>query len=138
MSIYPARIQPDGSGFMVSFRDIPEALTSGATREEALAMAGEALATAMDFYFEDQRPVPMPTPLRRGETGVALPASLFAKILLLNTMLEQQVTPSALARRLQTTPQTVNRIVDLRHATKIDTIDLALGALGKRLELRVG
>lgn len=138
MSIYPARILPDGSGFMVSFRDIPEALTSGATREEALAMAGEALATAMDFYFEDQRLVPMPTPLRRGETGVALAASLFAKILLLNAMLEQQVTPSALARRLRTTPQTVNRIVDLRHATKIDTIDQALGALGKRLELRVG
>lgn len=80
----------------------------------------------------------MPTPLRRGETVVALPASLFAKILLLNAMPEQQVTPSALARRLRTTPQTVNRIVDLRHATKIDTIDQALGALGKRLELRVG
>ena len=138
MPIYPARIEADGNGFMVSFRDIPEALTSGRTREEATAMAQDALATAMDFYFEDQRPVPMPSPARRGETGIELPASLFAKVLLLNTMLEQQVTPAALARKLHTTPQTVNRIVNLRHATKIDTIDQALAALGKRLELRVG
>ena len=137
MSIYPARIQPDDAGFMVSFRDIPEALTSGATRDEALAMAGEALATAMDFYFEDRRLVPLPSRIRRGEVGISLPASLFAKVLLPNAMLEQQITPSALARKLHTTPQTVNRIVDLRHATKIDTIDQALGALGKRLELRV-
>lgn len=138
MSIYPAKIEPDGHGFMVSFRDIPEALTSGSSQEEAIAMAADALATAMDFYFEDQRPVPMPSRRERGETGIALPASLFAKVLLLNTMLEQQVTPAVLARKLHTTPQTVNRIVDLRHATKIDTIDRALGALGKRLELRVG
>jgi antitoxin HicB len=57
---YPARLIPDGSGFAVKFRDIPEALTCGATREEAIDMAGDALATAMDFYFEDERVVPMP------------------------------------------------------------------------------
>jgi predicted RNase H-like HicB family nuclease len=57
MLSYPARIQRDGEGFVVSFPDIPEALTGAATREEALAMAADALTTAMDFYFEDRRPV---------------------------------------------------------------------------------
>jgi antitoxin HicB len=42
-----------------------------------------------------------------------------------------------LARRLGTTPQSVNRIVTLRHPTKIDTIAEALRALGRRLELSV-
>jgi antitoxin HicB len=34
-----------------------------------------------------------------------------------------------------TTPQVVNRLVHLRHTSKIDGIDTALRALGKRLIL---
>lgn len=135
MLMYPARVRPDGKGFMVTFRDIPEALTAGDTHEEAIEMAADALATAMDFYFEDKRQVPQPSASKRGEVLIALPASLSAKVLLLNQMLKDKVTPAELARKLHTTPQAVNRIVDLHHATKIDTIAAALDALGKRLVL---
>jgi antitoxin HicB len=38
---------------------------------------------------------------------------------------------------MHTRPQEVNRVIDLGHATKIDTIALALAALGLRLELNV-
>ncbi|SDR18878.1 antitoxin HicB [Paraburkholderia fungorum] len=134
---YPALIEPDGSGFMVSFRDIPEALTGGTSIEEARAMAADALLSAMDFYFEDKRPVPAASKAKKGEELVALPASVSAKVLLLNEMIAQGVTPSELARRLNTRPQDVNRIVDLKHTTKIDTIADALAALGKNLELAV-
>jgi len=134
---YPALIEPDGSGFMVSFRDIPEALSGGATLEEARAMAADALLTAMDFYFEDKRPVPAPSKAKKGEELIALPASVSAKVLLLNEMIAQKVTPSELARRLNTRPQDVNRIVNLGHVTKIDTIADALEALGKHLEISV-
>lgn len=134
---YPALFEPDGDGFCVSFRDIPEALTSGETMEDARAMAADALLTAMDFYFDDKRPVPAPSKAEKGEELVSLPASVSAKILLLNTMIEQRVTPADLARRLHTSPQVVNRIVDIGHATKIDTIADALEAMGKHLELAV-
>ena len=137
MLSYPAKLTRDGDGWMVSFRDIPEALTGGDTREEALAMAADALLTAMDFYFEDRRPVPAPSEARRGELLVALSASTTAKVLLLNEMLTQQVRPAELAKRLHTTPQEVNRIVDLHHTTKIDTLASALQALGRQLELRL-
>ncbi|MFK4442075.1 putative RNase H-like HicB family nuclease [Caballeronia udeis] len=50
---YPARLKADEAGFTATFRDIPEAITAGETREEAIGMATDALATAMDFYFED-------------------------------------------------------------------------------------
>lgn len=137
MSNYPARIRPDGTGYMVSFRDIPEALTSGATREEAIEMAQDALITAMDFYFEDRRAVPMPSVRRKGEVEIELPPSLVAKVLLLNEMLRNKVGASDLARRMKTSPQVVTRIIDLKHATKIDTIGDALFAMGKRLQLEV-
>lgn len=132
---YPARIGRDGAGFMVSFPDIPEALTGAATREEARALAVDALTTAMDFYFEDRRQVPPPSAPKRGQVMVGLPPSVGAKVLLLNEMLRQQVKPSELARRMNVRPQEVNRLTDLHHPTKIDTISQALLAIGRRLEL---
>jgi len=137
MLSYPARIQRDGEGFVVSFPDIPEALTGSATREEALAMAADALTTAMDFYFEDRRPVPAPSAAKRGQVVIDLPPSVGAKVLLLNEMLRQHVKPAELARRMNVRPQEVNRLTDLHHPTKIDTISRALLAIGKRLELRL-
>lgn len=131
---YPARLAPDGDGFVVTFRDIPEAVTSGDTMDEALDMAADALLTAMDFYIEDKRVVPPPSDLKKGEQLVALPASASAKVLLLNAMIEKDVSPSELARRMGTRPQDVQRIIDLGHTTKIDTIAAAFDALGKRLD----
>lgn len=133
---YPAHFEeaPEG-GFVVTFRDIPEAITQGDTEAEALEMAADALLVAMDFYFEDRRPVPPASSPRQGERMVPLPASAWAKVLLLNEMLAQGITPAELARRLGTRPQEVNRIVNLTHTTKIDTIGQALASLGKNMEV---
>ena len=135
MLSYPARISRDGNGFMVSFPDIPEALTGAASREEAIAMAADALTTAMDFYFEDRRPVPAPSAPKRGQVMIDLPPSVGAKVLLLNEMLAQGTRPADLARLMNIRPQEVNRLTTLRHPTKIDTVADALKALGRRLEL---
>jgi antitoxin HicB len=132
---YPANLRKDGKFIVVSFPDIPEAHTFGRNRAHALDMAREALEVAMDFYFEDQRPVPPPSQRKRGQAVVELPVSVAAKVLLLNEMLRQKVRPIELARRIGTTKQEVNRLTDLKHATKIDRIDAALRALGKRLVL---
>ena len=134
---YPLILERDGDGLTASFPDIPEALTGGATEAEALEMATDALVTAMEFYFEDRRQVPLPSPLREGQQSVELPPSVAAKVLLLNEMLAQQVRPTELARRLGTRPQDVNRLIDLEHTTKIDTIAEALHALGRELVLEV-
>ena len=64
-------------------------------------------------------------------------ASVAAKVLLLNQMIDAGITASELARKLNTSPQAVNRIVDIHHATKIDTIAAALQVMGRRLELSV-
>lgn len=128
---YAARLEPDGNGYVVTFRDIPEAITQGDTLDEALEMAADALATAMDFYFEDNRPVPLPTPAQEGEHYVSLPLSIWSKVLLLNEMLSQHVTQAELAKRMGIKPQQMTRIVNLEHSTKIDTIVDAFKALGK-------
>jgi antitoxin HicB len=137
MARYPAFLDPEGDGFNVTFRDIPEAITCGDNRDDALEMAAGALVTAMEFYFEDRRPVPLPSDPKDGEVLIALPASVWAKVLLLNEMIAQRVTPAELARRMNTRPQEVTRIINLGHATKIDTIAAALRTMGRDLEISV-
>ena len=123
---YPVNLRKDGKFILVTFPDIPEAITQGSNRTDALSM---------EFYFDDMRPVPAPSAPKRGQQVVELPLSVAAKVLLLNEMLRQKVRPIDLARRIGTTKQEVNRLTDLKHTTKIDRIDAALRALGKRLIL---
>jgi antitoxin HicB len=132
---YPVNIRKQGKHFFVSFPDIPEAFTQGRNRAEALKAARDVLETAMDVYFEERRPVPAPSKPKRSQAIVELPPSVGAKVLLLNEMLRQNVRPIELARRIGVSRQEVNRLTDLKHATKIDRIDVALRALGKRLLL---
>jgi antitoxin HicB len=134
---FPVTLTPDAEdgGFVVTFPDIPEAITQGETEEEALAMAQEALQAALEFYFEDKRAVPAPSKPKRGQHVVELPASLSAKVLLRNDMERQSIRPAELARRLKTTTQEVKRLTNLRHTTRIDGIESALRALGRHLEI---
>lgn len=82
---YPATLTPDSEegGFVVTFRDIPEAITQGDTEAEALEMAADVLRSAMDFYFEDKRQVPLPSKAKKGEYLIDLPLSAWKKVLLL-------------------------------------------------------
>lgn len=133
---YPATFEPaPEGGFVVTFRDIPEAITQGDTEAEAFDMAQDALLTTMEFYFDDKRHIPAPSAPQASDRLITLPLSIWAKVLLLNEMLAQRVTPSELARRLNTTPQNMNKVIDLGHTTKIDALADAMRALGRRLEV---
>lgn len=137
MMQYAVKIEPDGDQFMATFRDIPEAITCGATEQKALNMARDALITAMDFYFEDQRTVPAPSAAKKGEVLVELPASLVVKILLLNEMVAQKVHKAGLANMLKITRHEAGRMVNLHHTTKIDALQEAFKVLGKHLDISV-
>lgn len=134
---YPAKFEKEESGYSVTFRDIPEAITCGDDLDDALFMAKDALLTAMDFYFEDCRTVPQPSQAEEGEYLIELPLSVSAKVLLLNEMVAQNISNVELAKRIKVKPQEVQRITNLEHTTKIDTLARAFAALGKNLNLSV-
>lgn len=57
---------------VVTFRDVPEAITQGDTFEDALDMAEDALRTAMEFYDEDGKIYPTPSEPQHGDVMIAL------------------------------------------------------------------
>lgn len=133
---YPVNIEPDEEFFLVTFPDIPEAITQGDSIEDAMRHGADVLESALDYYLESGRPIPAPSKPKRGQRLIELPASLSAKVLLVNEMVAQKVRPAELARRLKVTPQEITRLIDVHHATKIDGIAVALKALGKTMEIR--
>ncbi|ENG9095909.1 type II toxin-antitoxin system HicB family antitoxin [Escherichia coli] len=139
---YPVTLTPaPEGGYVVSFVDIPEALTQGETVAEAMEAAKDALLTAFDFYFEDNELIPLPSPLTNtspltnNDHFIEVPLSIASKVLLLNAFLQSEITQQELARRIGKPKQEITRLFNLHHATKIDAVQLAAKALGKELSL---
>lgn len=128
---YPCRAREDAEGrFLVTFRDVPEAMTDGATKEEALANAGGALSAALAGYLVDDRELPTPSAIRRGEYLVAPPNSMVMKIAVCTAARRNKVTPAELARALRIDLKEAHRIMDPDHNTKTDRMTDALAAMG--------
>lgn len=135
---YPATLTPNGEGgYIVTFRDVPEAITEIWDKNELKETATDCLVTAVDFYIEDHRLFPAPSKTKKNDVIIQLPISISAKILLLNTMVSGNIRPVDLAKKMGIKPQEVNRIIDTGHTTKIDTIAKALSVLGKNLQLSI-
>jgi antitoxin HicB len=133
---YPVTVHPEPEGgCWLSFPDVPEAKTNGDNEADALSHALDCLETAFDIYFDANELVPLPSEPKRRQHTIEVPASVAAKILLHNELIAQRVRPSELARRMKIPRQEMTRLLDPRHTTKIDSIALALSALGKHLEL---
>ena len=128
--------QPEG-GYVVTFPDIPEAVTQGDDEDAALERAAEALETALSFYVDERRPLPLARRPKRGQRTVRPSALECAKLGVYQAMLEQGVRKSELARRLGWHLPQVDRLFDLQHASRLDQIESAARALGKRIEVQV-
>ncbi len=133
---YPANFTPDAGGFVVTFPDLP-AVTQGDTIEEAAAMASEALALALTFYTEKNLELPAPGKLKRGMRMVSVPALAEAKFGLYSAMRAAGVRKAELARRLGCQRNEVERLLDIRHRSRLDQIEDALAAVGKRLVVQI-
>ncbi len=134
---YPVLLAPaEEGGFVVTFPDVPEAITQGEDKADALFHARDALESALMFYMDDFRPLPEPSVLP--ELPSITPETLScAKFALYQAMYEKRPSKADLALRLGISIADVERLLDINHASKIEQIDAALAALGKRLAVEM-
>ena len=79
---YPCELIPDEDGsLMAAFPDVPEAITGGKDRTEALTMAEDALATALVGYAHAQWEIPTPSQPVAGQELVAVNGSTLISLL---------------------------------------------------------
>ena len=97
---YPCVLTPAEDGSLIAtFPDVPEAITGGADRSEALARAEDALAAALAGYVHEKWDVPVPSEAAAGQEVVAVPTVVAAKLALYAAMRAQRITNVELARR---------------------------------------
>lgn len=128
---YPCNLTPDDDGgLVVTFPDVPEAITGGENRFQALEMAEDALATALAAYVHEKWEIPVPGALVEGQDLVAVPTVVAAKLALYSAMRVQGVTKVELARRLGLTESAVRKLADPDHRSHISQVQKALRAVG--------
>ena len=133
---YPCNLIPDreeGEGFIVTFPDVPGAITGAQTREESLFLAEDALVAILAVYVQQQREIPTPSPVADGQELVAVPPIAAAKLALYTAMREQGITGDALAVRLNLSDSAIRKLLDPDCYSHISQIMRALRNVGRSL-----
>ena len=133
---YPCNLIPDheeGEGFIVTFPDVPGAITGAQTREESLFLAGDALVAILAVYVQQQREIPTPSPVAGGQELVAVPPIAAAKLALYTAMREQGITEDALVARLNLSDSAIRKLLNPDCYSHISQIMKALRTVGRSL-----
>ena len=131
---YPAIIEKQSDGnFLVTFVDLPDTFTEGQTKEEALFNAVEVLSGMLAWRLEEAKDVPAPSKKVKGALYIAPDAKTQSAMLLRLARGERSL--SELARAMETSWPSVQRLESPLHWPSLKTLDRAAAALGKRLVL---
>ncbi len=123
----------DASCYLVTFPDLPEALTAGATREESLSLAEDALLVALSMYVDAEEDIPRPSPASAEHHLITVPPRTAAQLALYTAMRRKGVSARSLARSLGVREAKVRRLLDLDRPSRLDYIAAVLHTLGRRL-----
>ncbi len=95
----------------------------------------DALETGLSCYVDARQPLPVPSTAKRGQKTISPSALECAKLGVYKAMTDQGMRKAELAYRLGWHMPQVDRLFDLRHASKFEQIETAAAVLGKRLVL---
>jgi antitoxin HicB len=131
---WPVSLEPAEEGrFVVNFPDFPEGWSQGETREEALLQAADLLETMVANYMAEGWDLPDPLPGAAGSLVVGLAPLVAAKAELYQALRKAGVTKAELAHRIGISPQQLQRLFSIHHASRLDRLEAAMRALGRRL-----
>jgi antitoxin HicB len=152
MIAYKVKLEPDDNGtLMVTAPDLPGLVTYGDDRADALAhavdaveewiaaaiAAGEAVPRPAHSASKDARERAGAARLKRNEALVRLPAMSALKTELFWALAEAGITRAELMRRLKWNRESVDRLFRLDHASRLDQVEAAFRALGRRVEVSI-
>lgn len=136
--IFAAKIDPDpDGGFLVTFPDVPDAITGGKSIVESRANAVEALGLALRGYLASDLPLPKPATTQKGLVSIPVDAVTALKLAVIETFNASGLSKSELARKLGRAENEARRILDPDHPTKLPLLQAALAALGKEIVVSV-
>jgi antitoxin HicB len=136
---YAALFEPaKEGGFVITIPDFGWGISQGDSEEEAQLMASALLQTLIQEHIRKGERLPYPTkPRGRKHRPVRLPALQAAKTELYAAFIASGLRKAELSRRLGIPKTTVDRLFDFGNHTRLDQIEAAFAALGKRISFEV-
>ena len=119
----------DNGTWLVGCRVLPEVTTYGDTREEAVKNAALAIEEALAARMAGQEDLPLPE-REEGVLFVRLSVQAALKVALYRAMHREGVSKAELARRLAAHGPQVDRLLDMRHKSRLEAMESALHQLG--------
>jgi antitoxin HicB len=136
--IFSASIEPDPEGgFLVTFPDVPEAITGGQDRAEARTNAAEALGLALRGILAMGRPLPQSRRRGKGLVPIAIAPDTALKLAVVEAFARSKLSKREFAKRLGKAETEARRILDPDHPTKLPLLQAALALLGKEIVVSV-
>jgi len=133
---YRIKIEPDDNGtLLVTCPVLPEVTTFGDDEADAMRRAVGAIEEAIAARMADGEDVPEGH--QRGPRLVRLPALTVLKVELYRQLREAGMTRAELARRLGWKRESVDRLFRLDHASQLEQLEAAFGALGQTVSVSV-
>ena len=138
---YPGNISRDDEekrttgreAYNISFPDVPQAITCGWSWQEAMEMAEDGLAVALDFYVKGEEDLPVPSPLAEGQVLISVPPIAAASLAVYSAMRKQGITKAEMAEQLKFSEDAVGKLLDPRYRTHVSQLEKALKVVGRSL-----
>lgn len=136
--MYPALFhpEPDG-GFLVTFPDVPEAITQGDDLPAAKTSASDALGMALRGYLAHGKALPKSSGRLVGHVDIPLEMANALKIAVIEAFRAAGISKSEFARRLGKAGTEAYRILDPDHPTKLAAMEAALRLFGKQIVISI-
>ena len=140
---FPIKLEPDDNGtLLVTCPLLPEVTSFGDDEADALRHAADAIEEALAARISDGLDVPVP-PARPARSRasrrhvVALPLMTALKVALYRALRESEITRAELTRRFGWNRESLDRLFRLDHASRLDQIEAAFAALGRRIDVSI-
>lgn len=133
---YGAKIEPDGDGFLVTFRDIENAITGAKTYEQAVFSAQEVLDLILLDRLEKDETIPIPSKILKNEQPISASPEVAAPVLLHIVRTLNHRSMIDVAKTMGVSYQCYQRMESGKNLT-MKSLKRAARALGSIVEIRL-
>jgi antitoxin HicB len=127
----------DTGQYEISFRDFDNLHSVAFTEDDIELEARDALTGMIGDLIDSRIPIAEPSSAKEGEIIIHLPVLTCLKAALHNAMISTGTRKADLARKLNQKGPQIDRLLDVSHASKVETLEQALYLLGYEVSVSI-
>ncbi|EAW0245848.1 hypothetical protein ABVL59_004627 [Salmonella enterica] len=128
---------PDTKSWIATCRDLPLFNSAGDSVDDALLESVDGIIVALSIEIDARRPIPAASQPEEGEYVIHLPVLVVMKAALHNAMITTGTRKSDLARSMGMKGPQIDRLLDVCHSSKVETVELALQQLNRTVQVSI-